>query len=51
MADATKRKAKLPKDVSQLTGDELMRKVFNKRTVEELKKTAREKGQEKQKGR
>jgi hypothetical protein len=44
MADPTnKRKGKMPADVSKLTGDDVMRKVFGKRTAEELKKAAHEK--------
>ncbi len=43
MSDTKRReKDKLPKDVSKLTGDEVMQKVFNKRVVKELKKIAHE---------
>ena len=43
MSDTKRReKDRLPKDVSKLTGDEVMQKVFSKRTVKELKKTVHE---------
>ena len=43
MSDTKRReKNKLPKDVSKLTGDEVMQKVFSKRVVKELKKVAHE---------
>ena len=44
MVDSTKRREKdrLPKDVSKLTGDEIMQKVFSKRVVKELKRVAQE---------
>ena len=44
MVDSTKRREKdrLPKDVSNLTGDEIMQKVFSKRVVKELKRVAQE---------
>lgn len=41
MSDTKRReKDKLPKDVRQMTGEEVMRKVFNKKVVTELKKAA-----------
>jgi len=41
MSDTKRReKDRLPKDVSKLTGDQIMQKVFNKRIVKELKKVA-----------
>ncbi len=44
MADSKRRSEnKLPQDVSRLTSDELMEKVFPKKVVEELKKAAHEK--------
>lgn len=36
-------KDKLPKDVSQLTSDEVMERLFPKKVVKELKKVAHEK--------
>lgn len=43
MSDTKRReKNKLPKDVSKLTSDEVMQKVFSKRVVKELKKVAHE---------
>jgi hypothetical protein len=44
MAESKRRSEdKLPKDVSRLTGDELMGKVFSPEVVDELKKAAHEK--------
>ena len=41
MTDPKRRKKdKLPDDVSELTADELMEKVFSKKVVKELKKVA-----------
>ena len=43
MSDTKRReKDKLPKDVSKLTGDQVMQKVFSKKVVGELKKVAHE---------
>ena len=39
-------KDRLPKDVTKLTGDEIMQKVFTKRVVRELKEVAHEKDAE-----
>ena len=50
MSDTKRReKNKLPKDVSKLTSDEVMQKVFNKRVVKELKKVAHDSEPEKAK--
>ena len=50
MSDTKRReKDRLPKDVSKLTGDDVMQKVFSKRIVRELKKTAHEGEAEEQK--
>ena len=43
MSDTKRReKDRLPKDVSKLTGDEVMQKVFSKRIIRELKRSAHE---------
>ncbi len=43
MADSKRRrKERLPKDVSHLTDDQLMEKVFSKPVVDEMKKAAHE---------
>ncbi len=46
MAHTRREKNKLPKDVSKLTSDEVMEKVFSKKVVKELKKMAHEKDPE-----
>lgn len=42
MSHERRKKDKLKKDVSTLTGDEIMEKVFSKKVVKELKKVAHE---------
>ena len=42
MAHTRREKNKLPKDVSKLTSDEVMEKVFSKRVAKKLKEVAHE---------
>ena len=42
-----KEKDRFPKDVTRLTGDEVMQRVFNTRIVKELKKVAQAGGPDK----
>ncbi len=49
MAKPKKKKKRLPKDVTNLTSDEVMRRVFGKVQADKFKKVAHEKDREKAK--
>ena len=42
MAHTRRKKDKLPKDVTHLTGEQVMEKLFSKKVAKELKKVAQQ---------